>query len=73
MIRVYIRITPPHVGLFYSAVCPHGTSDMHFDPVQVELLSGTEKVYALAAAHRQETHCGCLAEDEGSDGPTDYA
>jgi hypothetical protein len=65
-IRVYVRITPPHVGLYYSAVCPHGSSDMHFDSFQVEATTGVEKVSRLGAAHRIQTGCSCIAEDEVS-------
>jgi len=62
--RVYVRITPPHVGLYYSAVCGHGSSDMHFDAETVETTTGTEKVQRLGIAHRNQTGCVCIAEEE---------
>jgi hypothetical protein len=63
-IQVFIRITSPHTGLFYSAVCPHGRSDKHFDTTEVEALTGIEKVKRLAASHREQTKCVCIAKDE---------
>jgi hypothetical protein len=64
LLRVYVKIAPPHLGLYYSAVCSHGSSDMHFDPTEVESTTGTVKVARLGAAHRDQTGCVCRAEDE---------
>jgi hypothetical protein len=63
-IQVYIRITSPLTGLYYSAACLHGRSDRYFSITEVETLTGVEKVKRLAAAHREQTRCVCTAEDE---------
>jgi hypothetical protein len=63
-IQVFIRITSPDTGLFYSAACSHGSSNKHFDAAEVESLSGIEKVKRLAAEHREQTRCVCTAKDE---------